>query len=294
MTKPINIGVPQGSILGPLFFLIYINDLSNAINSRPTPRLFADDTCLILRQSFLSALEKACSDELIQLKDWCDTNKIQINPNKSCILHLSPKQNTPPLTFQIPYDNSFIVNSICCKYLGILIDNKLNFKQHIQLVESKIAKSVGILNKLRHIFPSSAPLLLIYFALVHPHLPYGLPIWGSTFPTYFQKLQRLQNKALCIISNCNPKASTTPLFYQYKILKIQDLYYFEIMQKLCTNTPINTFQSALHSSLPKPVQFIIGLLDPIFETIYTYHTSYRLDARPSITSRPGIDARWRR
>ena len=116
-----------------------------------TPRLFADDTCLILQQSSLSALEKACSDELIQLKDWCDANKIQINPNKSCILHLPPKQNTPTLTFQIPYDNSFIGNSICCKYLGIVIDNKLNFKQHIQLVESKIPKSVRILNKLRHI-----------------------------------------------------------------------------------------------------------------------------------------------
>ena len=128
-TKPINIGLPQGSILGPLLFLIYINNLPNVINS--TPRLFADDTCLILRQSSLLSLEKACLDELIQLKDWCDANKIQINLNKSCILHLPPKQNTPPLTFQIPYDNSFIVNSICCKYLGILIDNKLNLKQHI-------------------------------------------------------------------------------------------------------------------------------------------------------------------
>ena len=94
-TKPINIGVPQGSILGHLLFLIYINDLPNAINS--TPHLFADDTCLILQQSFLSGLKKVCSDELIQLKDWSDANKILINPNKSCILHPPPKQNTPLL-----------------------------------------------------------------------------------------------------------------------------------------------------------------------------------------------------
>ena len=137
-TKPINIGAPQGSILGSLLFLIYINDLPNAINS--TPRLFADNTCLTLQKSSLSSLAKACSNELIQLKDWCNANKIQINPNQSCILHLPPKEKTPPLTFQIPYENFFIVNSICCKYLGILIDNKLNFKKHIQLIESKIAK----------------------------------------------------------------------------------------------------------------------------------------------------------
>ena len=136
-----------------------------------------------------------------------------------------------------------------------------------------------ILNKLRHIFPSSA--LLIYFTLVHPHLLYSLPIWGSTFPTYLQKLQRLQNKTLRIISNCNPKTSTTPLFYQYKILKIQDLYYFEIA-KIMHQYSNNTFQSALYHSLPKPVQFIIGLLDLIFETIYTYHTSYRLDVNDQL------------
>ena len=103
-TKHSSIGVPQGSILGALLFLIYINDLPNAINS--TTRLFADDTCLILRQSSLSALEKACSDELVQPKDWCDAKKILINANKSYILHLPPKQNTTPLTFQSPCSNS--------------------------------------------------------------------------------------------------------------------------------------------------------------------------------------------
>ena len=97
-TKPINIGVPQSSIFGPLLFLIYINDLPNVINS--TPRLFADDTCLILQQSSLSFLEKACSNALVHVKDWCDANKIQINSNKSYKLHLPPKQNTTPLTFK--------------------------------------------------------------------------------------------------------------------------------------------------------------------------------------------------
>ena len=108
-TKPINIGIPRGSTLGPLLFPMYINDLPNALNN--TRRQFVDDICLILQHSSLSALEKACSDELVQLKDWCVANKIQINPNKSNILHIRPKQNTTPSTFLISYNNSFIVNS---------------------------------------------------------------------------------------------------------------------------------------------------------------------------------------
>ena len=94
-SKPINIGVPQSSILNFLLFLIrvYINDLPNVIDS--TPRLFADDICLILRQLSLSSLEKACSDELIQLKNWCDANKCKTNPNKSCkkIQHFSENRS---------------------------------------------------------------------------------------------------------------------------------------------------------------------------------------------------------
>ena len=91
-----------------------------------------------------------------------------------------------------------------------------------------------------------------------------------------RKLQCLQNKALCIISNCNPKTSATPLFYQYKILKIQDLYYFEIA-KIMHQYSNKHLPICFTSFVPKPVQFIIALLDPIFETIYTYLTSYCLD-----------------
>ena len=89
--KAINIGVPQGSILGPLLFLIYINDLPNALHTNP--RLFADDTCLFLNHSSFSSLEHICAIEVSRLKDWCNANKIQINSQKSFILPISPKLN---------------------------------------------------------------------------------------------------------------------------------------------------------------------------------------------------------
>ena len=89
--KAINIIVPQGSILGPLLFLIYINDLPNALHTNP--RLFADDTCLFINQSFLTSLENICAIEVSHLTDWCNANKIQINSQKSFTLLLSPKLN---------------------------------------------------------------------------------------------------------------------------------------------------------------------------------------------------------
>ena len=82
------------------------------------------------------------------------------------------------------------------------------------------------MTKLRHLFPSSA--LLLYYALIHPHLSFDLPIWGSTYPTYFQKLQRLQNKATSIISNASHKTSVTPLYKKYSVLKLADLFNYEM------------------------------------------------------------------
>ena len=123
-------------------------------------------------------------------------------------------------------DNSSIPSIHSSKYLGMILDDKLNFKSHISNMETKLSRAVGILSKVRYIFPHST-LLLLYFALVHPHILYGLPLWGSTFPSYLTKLQRLQNKAIRIISNSKPTASVTPLYLKLGILKISDLYTLE-------------------------------------------------------------------
>jgi len=101
------------------------------------------------------------------------------------------------------------------------LDAILDFKSHIQHLENKIAKSVSILSKLRFLLPKST-LRLLYYALIHPHLLYALPVWESTFPTYLTKLQRLKNEAIRIIVNCNRFQSVTPFFYELEILKISE------------------------------------------------------------------------
>ena len=184
-------GVPQGSSLGPLFFLVYINDLNFALKSQP--RLFADNTCLIVKGLNPEQLQIKINSELQNLHQWCCVNKLSINPSKTNIIIIPPKQTNATIPHLHLTSNGSAINIVdSAKYLGVVIDNELIFKQHIKIMEGKVARSVGILSKLKHFFPQNI-MLQLYYALVHPFLSYGIIIWGATFPTYIKRLKSLQN-----------------------------------------------------------------------------------------------------
>ena len=154
-------------------------------------------------------------------------NKLQISLQKSAVIIVPPRLNAPITHINLSYNNSLISCYNSYKYLGITIDSKLNFKTHIEKITFKISRSVGILNKLRYILPTSS-LADLYFAFVHSHFLFGLTIWGSTFPSYLDKLQKFQNKAVRIITNSQIRTPITPKFHKLGILKICDLYTYEI------------------------------------------------------------------
>ena len=196
----------------PLLFLIYVNDLSNSTSCNLC--FFAEDTCLVVSNFFFSSLQLRCNVELENLKNWCNANKLQINPKKSISIYVPPKLNINEEKLKILYNNCTLACCDSSKSLGVIIDKKLNFQCHIHAIENKAARAVGILSKVRCLFPSST-LLLLYFALIHPHLLFGLVLWGNTAnSTYLSKLHRLQNKAIRIISNCNYRSPITPHFYK--------------------------------------------------------------------------------
>ena len=230
------------------------------------PRLFAVDTCLVLSHSSPTLPEKDCNQEMQNLNIWCNANKLQINPQKSSVLTIPFKSNSPSLDLNICYNDCLIACQNSCKYLGVSLDSKLHFQPHINQIEIIVAKAVGILSKLRFLFPKSA-LILLYYSLIHPHLLYALPLWGSSFPTYLSKLQRLQNKALRIISNSNQLTSATPLFHKLEILKITDLYQFEISKLMY----LHSKKSLPHCFLDlfPPQQFIVEQQDPKHRTTST-------------------------
>ena len=218
-------GVAQGSTLGPLLFLLYINDLPSSVNC--IPRLFADDTCLLFSASNPSKLRSHMQKDLDNITEWFKANKLTVNPSKSNVLIIAPKLNKPHPHMDLSINNSPLPICQSAKYLGVIIDKLLNFDNHISTVEHKISRAVGIISKLRHYLPTSA-ILQIYYSLIHTHLLYGLIAWGSTYKSKLKKLLSLQNKAVKLIGGGLSRDSVTPLYYQLGILKLPDLFKFEI------------------------------------------------------------------
>ena len=182
-------GIPQGSTLDPFLFNIYINDLPLASNS--TIHLFADDTNLTLSHSNVSTLQQNINDELVNVSNWFKVNKLSINFNKTEFMVVATKQNKPELKVSI--DNNPIKQSHQIKYLGVLIDDNLNWKQQIKEQCSKVARESWALNQLKH-FVDEQYLRSVYHCLIYSHLQYCISSWGTASKSTLAPLFILQKK----------------------------------------------------------------------------------------------------
>ena len=188
-TQTINCGIPQGSILGPLFFNTYINDIVNVSNFKI--KLFADDACLLLSSKDAKDLEKKVNTELIKINQWRKLNKLSINFSKSYYMIFSNKKKNPK--FNITMDGNKLTRTDDFKYLGIIIDHKLKWNKHIKYILNKILKVSYMLTKIRHYIDLNS-LKLLYYSLVHSHLIYCLTTWGGAPNTTLQPLINIQKK----------------------------------------------------------------------------------------------------
>ena len=143
--QEIKAGVPQGSILGPILFLLYINDLRNALQCEP--RLFADNTLLLYSSKDLNQLETLCNNELLLVKQWMDANKLKINPNKSQAIVINHKLRSSKSDISLKLNSDGIRTAEELRYLGVLIDEKLIFLSHIKMLDTKVSRNIGILFK---------------------------------------------------------------------------------------------------------------------------------------------------
>ena len=210
-------GVPQGSILGPLFFLLYINDIANCSTILKF-YLFADDTTIFFSHKDINKLESTINDELSHVASWLVANKLSLNVGKSnALLFRTSDKNVPSLNIKI--NGQPIDEKQSAKYLGILIDNKLSFEKHIQHVKSKLNKGNAILRMVREYLPKKT-LLDTYYANIQPHIDYGVNIWGHTSKTHLISLERQQRKSIRLMNFRRKRDDTTELFKNDKILPL--------------------------------------------------------------------------
>lgn len=216
----ITTGVPQGSILGPLLFIIYLNDLVYAC-TQFKPIIYADDTAL---STVLETLDPSCqhlditiNDELEIISNWFKLNKLSVNGTKTKAMLFHPLQKRVN-DISLYIDGTAIDFVKEFKYLGITLDSHLSWKPHLKQISQKVAKTNGIMTRLKNVLPCVI-LQKIYNALILPYLSYGILVWGACA----ERLFKLQKKSVRIIVNAKYNAHTEPIFKSLSMLKISDV-----------------------------------------------------------------------
>jgi hypothetical protein len=237
----VHVGVPQGSVLGPLLFLIYINDISKCIPPEKL-RLFADDTNVFISGNNFNDIIDEADETLTKLYEWFSCNKLTLNVDKTCYTiftnRVRPQRNVKLNGTNITYVSS-------AKYLGVYLDENLTWTDHINFISNKLIKLSSALYYLSS-FINMSHVRQIYFSYIFPYVKYGIEIYGRC-PNYnMKRIQITQNRLLKILCHRKKTDSATALHQELKLLtivQIRDLFTSIFVYKQQNNLLPNIFAS---------------------------------------------------
>ena len=266
----IKCGVPQGSILGPTLFILYINDLMLHTNFFE-PILFADDTNLFVKSKNLNCLSSEVNENLDAVFKWCNANKLTLNVEKTNIILMKNHQNKFRLENEITMNSAVLRCVDEIKFLGVTINPTLNWEPHLSKLRKDLNKISGLLFVASRFLPKSA-LILIYNALAHSKLVYCIEAWGNAPATHLKKVFVIQKRMVRTIFKRKPREHSAPYFQNANILPVPQLYTHRIClyahhtfyQTIIPTRPYDTRRSTLDLPLP-PSTSTIGHRQPSYQ-----------------------------
>ena len=204
-------------------------------------RLFADDACVSFSHENPTFLENKINTEMIKIDNWLKANKLFLNYSKSNFLIFSQKKQT--YHFKISINNSILKQQHSAKYLGVTIDDKLNWKPHLNNLKTSLSRSCYAICKLKN-YANLRTLKSVYYSLFYSKLKYCISSWGSTAPSNLDEIFRLQKRAIRFVCSERYRTPTNPLFIKMGMLKLQEIHKLEIC-KLIHNILNNSLQGSL-------------------------------------------------
>lgn len=222
--KPITYGIPQGSILGPLLFLIYINNIGE-IGLKGDITLYADDTSLFYFERSIEKIIANAQTDLNLLNEWFQNNVLTINVSKTNYIIFKAKNKKisdhDPLIL-----NNMTINQIDSeRYLGLIVDSKLTWKPHIEKIKAKLSSLTGAIRGITRCLPRGVR-YSIYNSLIKSHIDYLIEIWGSAAKSHINIIQRAQNKLIKVLFCYNYLTPTERLYKETKIMSVTQTYIY--------------------------------------------------------------------
>lgn len=221
----VNIGTPQGSILGPLLFLMFVNDLPQHFKSARV-YMYADDTSFIVSAKELTELRDEVNGILQLFDNWCYKNRLIINYDKTVCINFKTKQKNINFNFNLSFNNYPLTLQTETKFLGILLDENISWSKHIDQLCSKLVQSCFAISNLKNNLDKKS-LLSVYYALVYSKLSYNIIVWGQSVDT--NRIFILQKRILRIIFDKGNRESCRTIFRKENILTLTSIYLLKLL-----------------------------------------------------------------